>query len=150
MNLLPLEVLAMLCNSRPEITSEQIKICEKCKFASAKKIWCSKFGFYFKEPSKIIQPDKKLILTNETHTTHTQIPQPVERPKPTLLQMAADFTKAMLRWSKSSLACVFKEEYVRRRTICSECTNGWRCPHCGCMLWAKVALVTEKCPEGKW
>ena len=133
----------MVCDftHKPEITAEQIKICERCKFASGKKIWCCKFGFYFKEQSKIIQPNKKLIMPNQ---------QPTQRPKPTLLQMAADFAKAMIRWSGKGFACVSKDEYIKRRSICSDCTDGWRCPHCGCMLWAKVALATEKCPEGKW
>lgn len=133
----------MSCNNKPEITPEQIKICEQCKFASGKKIWCSKFGFYFKEPSKIIQPDKNLILPMQPQAS-------VQRAKPTLLQMASDFAKAMLRWSGKGFACVSKDEYIKRRSICSECTNGWRCPHCGCMLWAKVALATEKCPGNKW
>jgi hypothetical protein len=137
----------MLCISRPEITSEQIKICQQCKFASAKKIWCCKFGFYFKEPSKIIQPDEKLILPKDVYVPDKPLDT---RKKPTLLQMASDFVKAMIRWGKSGLACVSKDEYIKRRSICNNCTDGWRCPHCGCMLWAKVALVTEKCPEGKW
>jgi len=137
----------VLCNKRPEITSEQIKICQQCKFASAKKIWCCKFGFYFKEPSKIIQLPEKLILPKDLYVSDKPLDM---RKKPTLLQMASDFAKAMLRWSGKGFSCVSKEEYVRRRTICSECTDGWRCPHCGCMLWAKGALATERCPEGKW
>jgi hypothetical protein len=138
----------MLCTSRPEITAEQIKICEKCKFASAKKIWCCKFGFYFKEQNAIIQSDKKLVLPKDGYIPN-EPPLDMSK-KPTLLQMASDFAKAMIRWSGSGFACVSKDEYIRRRSICNDCTDGWRCPHCGCMLWAKVALATEKCPEGKW
>lgn len=130
----------MSCSERPKnITSAQIALCKQCRFASGKKIWCCKFGFYFEEPSKIIQPTQNLIM-----------PQ-APRPKPTPVTMAKDFTKAMFRWGKSGFACVSEDEYIRRRSICSECTpQGWRCPHCGCMLWAKVALATEKCPAGKW
>jgi hypothetical protein len=135
----------MICLKKPTVTAEQIKICETCKFASGKKIWCCKWGFYFKEPEKIhragqvVRPAKSLILPGQ----HPPL-------KPTILQMAADFGRAMIRWGKSGLACVTKDEYIRRRSICSECTDGWRCPHCGCMLWAKVALTTEKCPQNKW
>ena len=127
-----------MCTDKPAITPAQIEICKKCKFASSKKVWCCKFGFYF------IEPQKQVILPPQQPAVQTP------KAKPTLLQMASDFAKAMLRWGKSGLACVSKEEYVRRRSICSECTDGWRCPHCGCMLWAKVALATEKCPQGKW
>ncbi|HAL45509.1 MAG: hypothetical protein A2Y12_08865 [Planctomycetes bacterium GWF2_42_9] len=119
--------------------------CESCKFASANKTWCCKFGFYFKKPDKkIIQPQNKIILADQNI-------EPVKKQKPTLLRMAADFTQAMVKWGASGLKCVDKDEYVRRRSICSECTpQGWRCPHCGCMLWAKVALATERCPQNKW
>ncbi len=97
----------MLCISRPEITAEQIKICEQCKFASAKKVWCCKFGFYFIQPEKqIIQPDKVVIVPP------SQKNEP--KSKPTLLQMATDFAKAMLQWSGKGFACVSKDEYVVR------------------------------------
>lgn len=136
----------MSCINIPKITSEQIKICEQCKHASGKKLWCCKLGFYFKQPEhKIIHPDRKLTLLRQTQKA-IQTP----RAKPTLIQMAADFAKAMIRWSGKGFACVSKDEYIKRRSICSECTGGWRCPHCGCMLWAKIALATEKCPAGKW
>lgn len=131
----------MSCNkiTKPEMVN--IEQCRKCKHASAKKIWCCRFGFYFDKPL-IKSPSKKLI------TPPTKIQKP--RPKPTVPQMAASFTKAMVRWGKSGLKCVDKAEYIRRRTICSDCVDGWRCPHCGCMLWAKAALGTEHCPEKKW
>jgi hypothetical protein len=122
----------MFCNSLLKPETIDIEQCRKCKNASAKKIWCCKFGFYFDKPL-IKTPSKKLI-----------------KPKPTMLQMAEHFTKAMIKWGKSGLKCVDKETYIKRRSICSECVDGWRCPHCGCMLWAKVALTTEKCPENKW
>lgn len=67
---------------------------------------------------------------------------------PTLTQMTAHFTKAMVRWAKSGFDIVSQEEYIRRRQICAACSDGWRCPKCGCMLWAKVALKTEQCK--KW
>ena len=72
----------------------------------------------------------------------------VKRDPPTLLQMGAHFTKAMVRRAKKGFAVVSKEEYVRRRTICSKCSGGWKCPKCRCMLWAKSALETENCE--KW
>jgi hypothetical protein len=68
-----------------------------------------------------------------------------ESKPPTLLQMLVHFTKAMIRWTKKGLKTVSKEEYLRRRNLCVLCSGGWRCPRCGCMLWAKAALVSEKC-----
>lgn len=123
----------MICLQKPELTFEQIEKCKQCKHASEKKIWCCKFGFYFNIESRLIPP--KITIPKQT---------------PTVLQMASDFTRAMIKWGKSGLKCVSKEDYLARRTICSKCTDGWRCPHCGCMLWAKIALATEKCPENKW
>lgn len=131
-------------NTKPSVLDEsQITKCQICKHASGKKMWCCKWGFYFKQPEKKVYETavSKIIVPAE---------KPQSKAKPTLSQMAGDFIKAMFRWGKSGLACVSKDEYVRRRSICSECTDGWRCPHCGCMLWAKVALATEKCPEEKW
>jgi len=135
----------MTCNKlvKPELTEQQIIECKQCEFASEKKIWCCKFGFYFVQPEKrIITPSRKLILPNN------KIQKPC--PKPTLAQMAVHFAKAMVKWTGSGFACVGKETYIKRRSICSDCTKCRTCPHCGCMLWAKVALVTEKCPEERW
>jgi hypothetical protein len=127
----------MTCNqlTKPEMTLEQIAECEKCKHASAKKIWCCLFGIPIKEKSLIIQSSKRVI-------------QPI--PKPTIPQMMEHFGKAMLKWSKSGFKTVDKETYIKRRQICSDCQPTGRCPHCGCNLFAKVALATETCPERKW
>ena len=118
---------------KPDFTKEQIVDCQSCKHASGNKIWCCLFGVSIKEPRRIIVPKRPKII------------QP-----PTLMQMAEHFASAMIRWAKSGLKTVDKTEYVRRRTICSECSGGWRCPHCGCGLFAKVALSTETCPEERW
>ena len=115
------------------MTKEQIGECLNCKHASGRKIWCCLFGIDIDEPkSRIIQPSKRIVKP------------------PTIPQMAASFSKAMLRWAKSGLKTVSKIEYIKRRSICSDCAGGWRCPHCGCAIKAKVALATEKCPEKLW
>jgi hypothetical protein len=75
-------------------------------------------------------------------------PAAVKPEKPTPVQMAASFTKAMVKWTGSGFALVSQDEYLRRRIICNTCSGGWRCPKCGCMLWAKAALETETCE--KW
>ena len=68
---------------------------------------------------------------------------------PTLYEMAIHFSRAMLKWAKEGFVTVEQDEYIRRRQICSLCAVDRKtCPKCGCMLWAKVALVTETCE--KW
>jgi len=125
---------AMPCNrkTKPEFTKEQLAECEHCKHISGKKIWCCLLGVYVKEPSKIITRPKKIITP------------------PTIPQMATHFAKAMIKWAKKGFKTVSKEEYFKRRLACSQCQPTGRCPHCGCNLWAKAALVTETCKEDKW
>jgi len=72
------------------------------------------------------------------------------RIKPTIPELVAHFSRAMTRWIKKGLPVVSKKEYLRRMDICVECSGGWRCPHCGCVIRAKAALETEICPEGRW
>jgi hypothetical protein len=135
----------MLCNKilQPEFTKEQIAECQKqpdtgrpCRWASGKVLFCGRFGVNIAEgQGKIIQPSKKLLMPKKP---------------PTLADMAVHFTKAMAKWAKSGFKTVSKEIYLKRRQICYQCQpSGW-CPHCGCNLWAKAALATEKCPENKW
>jgi len=131
---------------KPELTPEQIAECQKCKFISRRKRWCCKIGFWVIEPSRIIQPKRGIIQPARNRT----LPDRKIIKPPSLADMAIHFTKAMAQWAKKGFKTVDKTEYIKRRTICSECQPTGRCPHCGCYLWAKVALVTEKCPEGKW
>jgi len=127
----------MTCNriTKPEMTKEQAAECQSCKHASGKKIWCCLFGVDIDKTKRIITPSKRIATKQKP---------------PTILQMAEHFTSAMIRWAKSGLKCVSKIEYIRRRSICSDCAGGWRCPHCGCVIKSKTALATEKCPENKW
>ena len=118
------------------MTKAQIAECQHCKHASGKKVWCCLFGMWIGDKPEI-KPSKAIYT-------------PYKREKPTLPQMAEHFAKAMVKWGKSGLKTVDKAEYTRRRSICSDCSGGWRCPHCGCVIWAKAALATETCPEHKW
>ena len=133
----------MICDkkNKPVMTAEQISECRMCMHASEKKVWCCLLGCWIKEQA-IITTSNKVIPKH-----HKSV---AEKPKPTLPQMAENFAKAMIKWGGSGFKTVDKETYIKRRQICSACVDGWRCPHCGCMLWAKVALTTEKCPENKW
>lgn len=70
--------------------------------------------------------------------------------KPTTTQMAIHFAKAMTKWIRAGVPVCSKEDYIKRRKKCAECHDGKSCPVCGCQLWAKTALETEKCPNGLW
>jgi hypothetical protein len=70
--------------------------------------------------------------------------------KPTTTQMVIHFAKAMTKWISAGVPICSKEDYLKRRQICSDCNDGFTCPICGCQLWAKAALETEKCPNGLW
>jgi len=122
----------MNCLSQPQFDKEQISKCQNCKYISAKKLWCSKWGVWVREEGNIIQPKKRIIKP------------------PTIVDMMNHFSRAMVKWGKKGFKTVKKDEYLRRRGLCNQCTPTGRCPHCGCSLWAKAALVTEHCPEGKW
>lgn len=80
----------------------------------------------------------------------TKIPIKQKPKTPTKTQMMLHFAKAMTKWVSKGLPIVSKETYIDRRTICTDCHDGSSCPICGCKLWAKVALETEKCPNGLW
>lgn len=69
---------------------------------------------------------------------------------PTLSQMSEHFAKSMIKWAGSGFALVDETEYLRRRSICNVCSGGWRCPSCGCLLWAKAQLVTQNCGKSLW
>jgi hypothetical protein len=83
---------------------------------------------------------------------------PAERPDvpkvkpapPTIMQMAEHFGKSMVRWADSGFEFITKNDYLIRRCICETCAGGFRCPDCGCLIWAKAALKSEICKRGKW
>jgi len=75
-------------------------------------------------------------------------PESKARPKPTLAEMEKHYLMAAEKCNKAGKEVVSKEEYLRRRNICIECSGGWKCPKCSCHLWALVALVKQKCE--KW
>ena len=121
-----------------EFNKDQAEQCRQCKYVSGKKVWCCKFGLWVDGRSsdgvqRIVKPRKKKI-----------------RKPPTLTELAGNFTKAMAKWAGSGFKLIDKAAYIERRLACESCDNKWRCPICGCVKWAKSALATEVCPEGKW
>ncbi len=78
--------------------------------------------------------------------------------KPTLLEMAARFSRAMVDWARGGCAVLPQERFQARRDICDACEH-WRrdgthigtgrCGRCG-FSGLNLFMATERCPDGKW
>lgn len=78
-----------------------------------------------------------------------------ERDKPKLpgvIELAANFTKAMAEHVADGLKHVDHDEYQARLEACTICDQRTanRCAACGCFLHAKAALRSTECPLGRW
>lgn len=75
---------------------------------------------------------------------------------PSLFQQAKNLTKAVVGHMKNGFEMTTDEERERRLSICRACPHfdaeQTRCRKCGCFLTysGKLALASEKCPEGHW
>lgn len=77
---------------------------------------------------------------------------------PTLLIRGWNFTAAMARWTLAGMPRRTQAEIDERLAICQACPflQNNHCTKCGCAcveqnrLVNKLALATEKCPEGRW
>jgi hypothetical protein len=84
----------------------------------------------------------------------------VEQPRtiafPTLMEQAANFTKAAGRVVDNAIhfkPFIASEEVKKERTaICNACEFlvNKRCSKCGCGYQSKISFITEQCPIGKW
>ena len=77
-----------------------------------------------------------------------------------IFNLAYRYTRALSRWIKAGRP-VREEVEIKRifETCCEPCEayDGSVCRHCGCRVnlakaatLNKIAMATEKCPEGKW
>jgi hypothetical protein len=81
-----------------------------------------------------------------------------ESGQPSLLIRGWNFAAAMARWTVAGLPRRTQAEIDERLAICQACPflQNNHCTKCGCAcveqnrLINKLALATEKCPEGKW
>jgi hypothetical protein len=77
---------------------------------------------------------------------------------PALIVRGWNFTAAMARWTLAGMPRRTQAEIDKRLAICQACPflENQHCSQCGCMcveqnrLINKLALATEKCPQGKW
>ena len=74
--------------------------------------------------------------------------------KPTPKTSLVEKAKGAVKLAKAELGVddVSLDVLQTRREICSSCEHNdfGRCSDCGCYLWAKTKLKSEKCPVGKW
>lgn len=128
------------CNdiTPPEFIKKQIAECQKCKHASAKKVWCCKFGVPIIEKGKILTPDRKIRY-------------------PKLQTMAGSFVKDTGKYIASGFKTRTKEEQQKCIDICKKCEFfvpetkvGPRCTKCGCCMSLKKRWSTSHCKLGKW
>jgi hypothetical protein len=86
----------------------------------------------------------------------TSPPLPVNTPP--LIIRGWNFAAAMARWTLAGMPRRTQAEIDERLAICQACPflQNNHCTKCGCAcveqnrLVNKLALATEKCPEGKW
>jgi hypothetical protein len=68
-----------------------------------------------------------------------------------ILVGAIGIGKAMAGFDRPEVA-----EIQRRVSICNSCTSGsilldkWLCPACKCLIAAKIRILSQSCPLGKW
>ncbi len=81
---------------------------------------------------------------------------PIEPPP--LIVRGVNFAMAMARWAAAGLPRRSQAEIDERLAICQSCEfyANHVCSRCGCacveqnQVINKLALATEKCPEGRW
>jgi hypothetical protein len=78
--------------------------------------------------------------------------------KPSLPQKAINFVQALAGHVAAGCPTVSAQEHRRRLDICTGGSGNPVCPQykdyycraCGCLLWAKAQMKTQRCPIGKW
>lgn len=74
------------------------------------------------------------------------------------LKNCNNVSNAALRFAKSGFVVAPIDILESRKSICLKCefwnkeafNNTGKCNKCGCSTWAKLRMLSEKCPIGKW
>tara|TARA_R110002051_G_C8527095_1_gene468943 strand:+ start:347 stop:580 length:234 start_codon:yes stop_codon:yes gene_type:complete len=69
-----------------------------------------------------------------------------------ILQKAAQFSKEFIKFAKSGLKVVSRQEYIDRLKVCEPCEHRIKesCGLCGCGLPTKAQWSTTDCPDKRW
>ena len=73
--------------------------------------------------------------------------------KPTLLRKLINFTTAYIKYAFSGFKEVDVNTYMKRLDTCLNCDHLAtlnECAVCGCPVFDKAKMQTEKCPLNKW
>lgn len=64
-----------------------------------------------------------------------------------MFHLFLSLSKSMIKWAKSGFKVVPYYTFWKRRLICSNCNDKltYRCPTCGCFLWAICHLPIATC-----
>ena len=88
----------------------------------------------------------------EDHARSGHCPQNLYPPRPKLAHGAAGIARAV-----AGAGGADRKLIEHRAGICGGCEQNqlslgmiMRCKLCGCITWAKIRNVEEKCPAGKW
>jgi hypothetical protein len=109
-----------------------------------------------KTSGKFVELD--LVALDELHEKFP-VPNSAMPKEPTLVEMTANFTKAVGNWAAAGFKIVEKEIFEARHAVCKAC-EFWqpdarlgtgRCRKCGCSIY-KLWMATSKCPltPPKW
>lgn len=67
---------------------------------------------------------------------------------PSVGAMVRNFADDVGYWTMQGMPVVSEEVYNRRIECCKRCSDGMRCPYCGCFMRRKAALATVMgCPS---
>jgi hypothetical protein len=122
--------------SKPKFTLEQIVNCQKCRYLSAKKKWCGRFGCW------IVQPNRKIIRPFPRNNTEFNKDR-----------FKRNYAVAVNMMAKNNSKPIISEDiFVKRRQECAICPpeDKQSCPCIGCKQWPKLVFAEVKCPKGKW
>ena len=73
--------------------------------------------------------------------------------KPTLFKKLINFTIAYMKYAFSGFKDADSNTYVHRLDTCLRCEHLDtlnECDICGCPIFEKAKMETEKCPKNKW
>lgn len=93
-------------------------------------------------------PQERDALIEQARQVHS------EHKQPSVVQLAGNFTKAVVKHLGDGMKKVDVQKYQRRLNQCNGCSLRVkkRCTHedCGCFIDKKAWWNSEECPLGKW
>lgn len=103
-------------------------------------------------------------VCSQTPGACIDVPEARNETKVGLIEMAANFSKAVLGWAKKGFPVTPYDQFRERYLICAgsetqprcQYFQEWtefgvsRCTKCGCLHGIKLRLQSERCPINRW